>query len=154
MTTPTPAEIAEAVSRYRRVQSGERPRDVYPGEKDESYGPTQQMDDLYRLADAYAAVMVVPHPDGSQTGGSPADVRRMLDELQAEWDGAERRLAECRVERDKLAVEVKTLAAQLTRVSAELSAARIELARHKLADDVMSRPFNDAGPRPTSEESS
>ncbi len=48
----------------------------------------------------YADLMVVAHPDGSQTGGTPDSLRGLIDELQSEWDTAETRLAAARQRAD------------------------------------------------------
>lgn len=42
----------------------------------------------------FATLMVVPHRDSSETGATPESLKAYIDELQGEWDDAEKRISE------------------------------------------------------------
>ena len=55
-----------------------------------------------RMNAEYGKLTIIPHLDGSEGSASPDDLRRAFDELQSEWDGAEKRAAAAERERDEL----------------------------------------------------
>lgn len=92
--------------------------------------------DARRERDEFAALMVVPHPDGSQTGATPKDLRAMIDELQGEWDNAEKRLAEAKTERDMTRESWSDWMTQAVDMLYERSTKRDPANRLKLEDFV------------------